>query len=446
MPVEREHFLNIATAKQVFLHAKHGIVFPVDPLPLAEAGPYGLSPLIVYGLTVPGIPGSHLRFAPLDRPLPIADVLSDIWNGVPMLRGVPDKLRISRALAEADDGFVQTLRSHGVDVTVAGTKDKSHAGALRSCQKDAWELSFWGRKESLKTVEDLNRFCGRSRDREYLLRTPAQRSVAQAWESFDFATPPALPAGRPDWTTGSWLNTWELNVARGIPRSFVLKERLLRSVAAAPGEDEDETDELDEYAFKTLVSLIHCWPGGHKAVASAIGVTVKDLQWMISRKSTLPSAAMTKLFALVGMGIDDRNGYLEAEGPCVLIAETPAHAITAYDSLDHGGDLIFSIDAVPDKGTPDPSWHYLCYMSYDYGLNVLMIPRGSKLTAAMARNFLNFNGTQTIPAAVYRDVVSTCSAICRDPISNIDAMVDLSSRHADFFESIENVFPIAPRR
>ena len=444
MSVEREQYFNIATAKQVFLHAKHGIVFPVDPLPLSEAGMYGLTPLIVYGLTMPGVPGCHLRFAPLDQPQPISNVLADIWNSVPMLRGMPNKLRISRALAEADDGFVQKLLSQGMAVTLSGTKDKSHSGALRSCQKDAWELSFWGRKESLLSVDDLNRFSSRPRDREYLLRTPAQREVAKAWEAFHFATPLALHVDQLDWKPGSWLNSWESNAVRGIQRSHVVEDHLLRSLAGAQEELEDIG--LDEFAFKTLCSLIHCWPGGQKSVAAAIGVTVKDIQWMISGKAELPDGKLSKLLALVGMGIDDRNGYMEAEGPCVLIAETPLHAIACYDSLNHGGDLIFSIDAVPDKGMPDPSWHYLCYMSYDYGLNVLMIPRGSKLTAAMARNFLNFNGTQKIPAAIYRDVVATCAAICRDPESNIDAMSDLSSRHVEFFESIENVFPIEPRR
>lgn len=445
MSVEREHFFHIATAKHVFLHAEHGIVFPVDPLPLSEAGMYELKPLIVYGLTIPGIPGCHLRFAPLHAPQPIVNVLADIWNSEPMLRGMPNTLRISRALAEADDGFVQMLLSQGMAVTLSGTKDKSHSGALRSCQKDAWELSFWGRKESLLSVEDLNRFASRPRDRRYLLRTPAQREVAQAWEAFHFEPPPTLQVDQLDWKPGAWLNSWESNAVRGIQRTHVVNDRLLRSLASTQ-EDELEDIGLDEFAFKALCSLIHCWPGGMKSIAAAIGVTVRDIQWMISGKAALPDGKLSALLALVGMGIDDRNGYMEAEGPCVLIAETPLHGIACYDSLNHGGDLIFSIDAVPDKGMPDPSWHYLCYMSYDYGLNVLMIPRGSKLTAAMARNFLNFNGTQKIPAAIYRDVVATCAAICRNPASNIEAMCDLSLRHVDFFESIENTFPIEPRR
>lgn len=445
MPVEREQFFSIATAKQVFFHPKHGIIFAVDPLPLVEAGPYGLKPLIVYGLTVPGVPGCYLRFAPMERPLPITDVLSDIWNATPTLRGMPNKLRISRALADADDGFIQSLVSNGMAVTISGTKDKSHAGALRSCQKDAWELSFWGREEQLASIEDINRLAARLRDRRYLQRTPAQRSIAQAWEAFHFVTPPALHVDRLDWKPGPWMNSWENNAVPGLARSFSLEnDRLLRSMAVSHDEDE-AADELDDFALKTLTSLIHCWPGGQKAIASAVGVTSKDIQWMISGKAELSPGAMTKLLQLVGMGIDLRHGYYEAEGPCLLIAETPLHAIASYDALNHGGDLIFSIDAVPDKGMPDPSWQYLCYMSYDYGLNVLMIPRGSKLTGAMARNFLNFNGTQKIPAAVYRDVVSTCSAICRDPESNIDAMSDLSSRHVEFFESIENTFPIATR-
>ena len=58
MPTEqtlREHFFYVAVARFVFLHPQHGVVSVRDPIRLADAEQLGLSPLLIYGLSVAGV-------------------------------------------------------------------------------------------------------------------------------------------------------------------------------------------------------------------------------------------------------------------------------------------------------------------------------------------------------------------------------------------------------
>lgn len=101
---QREHHFYVAIAKYLFRHAEHGIVPVGEPLRLKEAERYGLRPLILYGLTVAGLPIRWMTFAPLDQPRAVRDVLPEAWRKAAGLRGRPDILRIGRHLAAARTG------------------------------------------------------------------------------------------------------------------------------------------------------------------------------------------------------------------------------------------------------------------------------------------------------------------------------------------------------
>jgi hypothetical protein len=102
MTIVREHNFTLATARHVFLHPSRGVIFTADALPLAEAEKVGFSPLIMYGVSLPGLPATAVRFVRLDLPRPIIDLLTEFWSCLPELRGKPDRLRISRNCAAAD--------------------------------------------------------------------------------------------------------------------------------------------------------------------------------------------------------------------------------------------------------------------------------------------------------------------------------------------------------
>ena len=69
-PSPREHHFYVAIAKFLFHHPEHGIVSVGDPIKIKDAERYGLSPLILYGLTVAGLPIRWMTFTPVAQPRP----------------------------------------------------------------------------------------------------------------------------------------------------------------------------------------------------------------------------------------------------------------------------------------------------------------------------------------------------------------------------------------
>ena len=53
---QRVHHFYVAIAKYVFHHPEHGIVSVQDPIRLKVGGEYGLSPSMLYGLRIAGLP------------------------------------------------------------------------------------------------------------------------------------------------------------------------------------------------------------------------------------------------------------------------------------------------------------------------------------------------------------------------------------------------------
>ncbi len=180
--------------------------------------------------------------------------------------------------------------------------------------------------------------------------------------------------------------------------------------------------------------MIQCWPGGKKAIADSIEVTAKEINWMIAGQQALPPKKFDRLLDI--LGFQARHEYYEPSKPCILIAETGKHAREAYLALTHGGDLAVSIDAVPDRGVPDPSWQYLTFAAHGSQLSVIMVPRGSRVSTQMPDHFMNYTGTQTIPEKVYRDIVATCAAVGRKPAQNIALTKGLYLRHSETFDEL----------
>ena len=77
---QREHHFYVATAKFLFHHPEYGIVSVQDPIKLIDAKKYDLSPLLLYGLTVPGLPIRWMTYTPLGQPRDLLDVLLEAWG------------------------------------------------------------------------------------------------------------------------------------------------------------------------------------------------------------------------------------------------------------------------------------------------------------------------------------------------------------------------------
>ncbi|MDL2313786.1 hypothetical protein LJC36_02270, partial [Desulfovibrio sp. OttesenSCG-928-C14] len=151
-PLKREHHFYIATSKFLFHHIEHGIVLVQDPIKLKDAKKYGLAPIILYGITVPGLPIRWVTFTSIEQPRGIKDILQEAWRSAEGLRGRPDVLRVSRHLALSCPNLMQDMAKIGVQVAVADAKEKKLPASLRSAQDSSrWLLMRYGKKAGTLT-------------------------------------------------------------------------------------------------------------------------------------------------------------------------------------------------------------------------------------------------------------------------------------------------------
>lgn len=139
---QREHHFYVAIAKHVFEHPEHGVVFSGDTISLSDAARFGLKPLILYGLTVPGTQLQWFSFSRLDNPRSLLGFLIEAWSKGAGLRGCPDILKINRFIADSCPDLKLNLKKLGVDVEIAEKGDKKLSGSLRTAQDEVMRFGW----------------------------------------------------------------------------------------------------------------------------------------------------------------------------------------------------------------------------------------------------------------------------------------------------------------
>lgn len=434
----RAHHFYVAMAKFVFAHDANGIAWSSDPICLADAADLGLRPLILYGLTVPGTPIRWLGYTHADRPRAFADFVHQAWASAAGLRGYPDDVMINRHVATAAPGFVASLTKLGVHVVTAGPAEKSHAASLRGAQQAAFRTCFRARNRApIANVEALNAESAAWHATLLELgwrRGMAARATAERCEAW-MKLPPrgtlGLSTRKLDWTPGPWLSAWEATLPPG--RALYLEEVndmiFVRTGEAVAPDDTLDSGSADRWAAKLLVST---WPNDATRIAKAVGLTAKELRWYLDGSASIPPEAEVRLRTLLGLEYAPYQGTDVPEGPCVLVAQSMHTTVEVYEALSHGGDLEYSFEPLPERGSPDPSWRYLLFQRYGSLPNVLMLTRGSRITERLGERFINFEGDRKVPARVYRDLVSTCARACADPRVNRAEMIEFAKRQGEF--------------
>jgi len=438
----REHHFYVAVAKHVFAHKKHGIVFVRDPLSLKDADQYGLKPLILYGVTVPGTQILWLTFTPIDQPRTFTSVLEEAWRDGNGLRGKPDILKVSRHITFACPDLATCLAKLGIALLTADGKDKRFSSSLRSAHLKSTELDHYFGERGSQSVINMNDLLFSAKrqhvfDSNFVLSrlVGEERAKVDRWLNIPFN---AVTASIPDvnWTPGPWLSAWEANLPPSSPRFFTSDTPKWLIL----GRDEDTDDSFDDDRFEAgfaspfdLIKLmIKSFPNTVNEVAQEIGVKHRELLWFLSGRVDLPNPALDRLLCLLQICIR-WEGYYEATGPCVLVARTLRSIARAYDELSHGGDLAFSFEALPDKGMPEPSWRYLVFQSCSGKSNIIMIPRGSHVSEQLnSEIFINFEGERQVPALIYREIVRTCAIACVAPANNSREIERFVMRHAEY--------------
>ena len=443
-PSPREHHFYVAIAKFLFHHPEHGIVSVRDPIKIKDAERYGLSPLILYGLSVAGLPIRWMAFTPVDQPRPFRDVLLEAWRNAEGLRGRPDILRINRHLATACPNLAGEMAKIGVQVEVADAKEKSLPASLRSAQDSSrWLMrKYDGNDRSLTgAIQTLCQYA--QIDHNFRVRA-GHRGVnsrevedrIQQWLTLPVQVPvPTVTSGL-DWEPGPWLSSWETSLPPDQPRYFNLDEidgsAWLLTGEKSPedivADDDFWTDSDYDNAAEIAKNLVACWPNPPAEIAKCAGITLRELQWFTSGKAPLDQHARFNLENLLGIEYDESTDrYVEA-GPYVLMAHKTLALKEVYTGISGGGDAC-PCEIVPRQGAADPSWRYVLINTYGEPPSIVMTPRGAKITELLPNLLMNYAGTTSVSPDFYRDVVSTCARACREPAANIREMKDFVKRY-----------------
>ncbi len=445
-PSPREHHFYVSIAKFLFHHPEHGVVSARDPIKIRDAERYGLSPLMLYGLTVAGLPIRWMTFTAVDQPRAFRDVLLDAWCNAEGLRGRPDILRVNRHLATASPELAGAMAKIGVQVEVADAKEKSLPASLRSAQDSSrWLLrKHDGNDRSLAgSIQALCRYAQvdhdfRLRDDQRGANSREVEDRIQQWLTLPVQVPvPTVPGGL-DWEPGPWLSSWETSLPPDQPRYFNLDgfdgNTWLLTGEKAP-EDIVENDDFwadTDYdnAAEIAKNLVACWPNSPAEIARCAGITLRELKWFTSGKASLDRHTRFDLETLLGIEYDESVGrYIEA-GPYVLVANKPLAIKEVYEGISGGGDAC-PCEIVPRQGAADPSWRYVLINTYGEPPSIVMAPRGAKIAERLPDLLMNYDGIRAVAPKFYRDVVFTCARACREPAANIREMKDFVKRYEE---------------
>lgn len=443
--LSREHHFYISIAKFLFHHSRYGIVAASHPITLSEAKQRGLVPIILYGVTVAGLPIRWLIFSTVDRRISLRNVLLTAWKNAEGLRGTPDVLRVNRYVAQADPGLAEDLAKIGVRLEIAEAKDKTFPTSLRSAQNASRNLIQRHSPEVLSLTACVDALCLDAQDDHDLSVRCGSRGLSnrkleesiERWLHLPMRKPLSIHLEGRNWEAGPWLSSWDMQILSNRPRYFYHDDIIRRTwllVGQAPSggadEDNDQTPANEEQDDTPRIArhLLACWPNLLKEVAPAVGITLRQLQWFNSYGAGLDGPARCELSRLLGIEFDEHMGGYKPAGPYVLIARK-ARAIEAiYQEISGGGDAC-PCELVPAQGQADPSWRYVLINAHSQPPTIVMAPRGEAITEHLPGLMMNYEGIRPVSPAFYRDVVATCARACQTPQANVREMKKFASRY-----------------
>ena len=441
--LSRVHHFYVAIAKFLFYHQEYGIVLVRDPIKIKDAEQYGLSPILLYGLTVAGLPIRWVTYTPVGKPRAFKDVLSEAWLQAKGLRGRPDILLVSRHVAKSSPGLKQDLANIDVELRIADAKNKSLPASLRSAQSIGHDFYIKYGMPEQSIYESILALCQASQERHVSFIKSDFKHKSNHKNTDLIKQWLALPEQKLtqkittdlDWKPGPWLRSWEASLPPSTPRYFEHGSSKHRTwlLTGESWEEMDEENSWEDTYYDNMAelakNLIECWPNPPLEIAKDLGITLKKLQWFISGKASLEKCHRSALEELLSLSYEFGTDYYKILGPYVLMAKKPQALSNVYGEISEGGDAS-PCEIVPNQGAADPSWRYvLISKCYDEAPSIIMSPRGAIISERLPDLLINYEGIKSIPQDFYRDVVSTCAKACLTPASNWREMEGFAKRY-----------------
>ncbi|MDR1297560.1 MAG: hypothetical protein LBO05_09360 [Deltaproteobacteria bacterium] len=439
----RMHNFYVSYLKHLFAHPEFGLVYVNNPpLSVREAEEeYSLQPIILYGLTLPGLPISLHTFSLATEPRALKEVLLHLWSNGPELRGQPDILKISSKLAKTAPRLTVDLAQIGVRVETAEANDRSLPACLAAAQKFQDNFIYFydpadqdpTKKEMLKPTKFLEYYSSEVHH-SYLNRnsdfTPKQRELVKSWRAMPFKKTKLSSNGELDWNPGPWLAYWTSSSIDGVPRYFY-KSKTRENFYLANDEQLQVQD--DDQFPETFRNLIACWPNPPEEIADCLGITVRKLT-SLGRKAIKNHDIRFELEDLLNIfySIDERC-YL-VKGPCVLVARRISAVEFVYYQLTNGGDAR-PTEILPGRGAADPSWRYILINPFGQAPSFIMFPGGEKISEKIHKITSSNGSISVVTREFYQDVVSTCAKACRHPRNNLPVIAEFADRYKEFWEN-----------
>lgn len=440
----REHHFYVSLAKFLFHHPQYGIVAIRDPIQLADAKRHGLDPIVLYGLTVAGLPIRWLSFSTMEKRKSFRDVLLTAWRNAEGLRGLPDVLRVNRYLEQADRSLAADLDKIGIRPEVTSPKDKAAPASLRSAQDASKFLSKRHNPVDLSVATSVEALRRDAHDDHNWRTSNGPRGLSnrkhddsiERWLKMPMRPPADITPNNVEWEAGPWLSSWEASLPPDRPRYFKhdgLTGRMWLFSGEDPSEDVDDDKDIptyDEYDKVPEIArnLVACWPNPPKEIVAAAGITLRQLQWFISERAAFDQSSRFNLERLLGIGYDERVGGYKPTGPYVLIARKAQALAVVHQEISGGGDAC-PCELIPAQGQADPSWRYILINAHSTPPTLVMAPRGEAITDRLPNLLMNYEGIRPVSQDFYRDVVSTCARACLTPEANTQVMRDLANRY-----------------
>jgi hypothetical protein len=350
----------------------------------------GLRPVLVYTLVLPPYDQYWRRLVDPNQPVSLSSFLAEAW-GDPRGFGMPMTVEAKNDLVKLDGGFVEWIKSQGVDVRlpqnpkqfsgreveasrvwhpaslfrtrVDGVEGMHLRNECLSLHREFEDVAFMSRNSS-KFALAYGAFSSRER------RLCSSPSMENDWQVSEF--PAYKPSKQPDPNLTGMEDEWIHSPV------FV--------AAAGP--------------------IIRQWPGGKSAALKKLGIKCSDFDFWTSGRARLKPGQVELLAELlnadISKGSDFGRRYCDLRGGLLLIGKSKRDLRDAYEDLSHGGDVRAAFEILGPEGQT-AELRFLYVEPWGGGANIILFKPDLHIEL-VHQHFINIQAPVRVPSVIWKDV------------------------------------------